>query len=1132
MKTKTLVLLLSGLLIAAALILLYHLKMEQAAEPIHIAFVGPLTGPSAKAGKIHLQGAQLFVEQINRGGGINERPLTLDIYDDANDKVLAVQRAQEIAAAGKAVAVIGHNYSSCSAAAGQIYQKNGIPAVSPSSTGAEVTLDNPWYFRTVFNNPFQGRFLANYIKKVMGEDKVSVIHEDLPYGSRLAAVFSETAADIGLDVIYKRGITVGDSELDWDIARIVADLGEQETPTPVFLSLHAPEGVRIVRELRDAGLEHLIIAPDAFATQIFSKGFSDLPKEQLAPGFYTNGIYVSTPIIFDTANEKAQHFETLYTQRFGEAPGWHAAYTYDTALLIAEAIGRTGAEGRPETLEPDREKIRDFLAGIDSVEKAVEGVTGYTYFNENGDPPKPVSIGVWRNNNLISALTQLQMIRNLNEIIDLPAAMAEGRVLVIDGKYMYRTNVVYTGIRINQIREIDFSRRTCRLDFNLWFRYGGRIDVEKIRFINAVDPIKLGEPVKEDRLGDLIYKNYHVEGDFKIDFLSRQPAFGKHVVGIRFFHQDLSRNNLIYVIDVVGLNTGRSPADQMREGHVMSSIGEWTIAAAHFFQEIVGKPSLGSPEYLNIQGGMVEHSSFNLTVEIRKRTVTPRRKTPEEMALYLLIICGGALLLLQIFFFKRPDSKGIWLLLSGFTLLFLLFAEVVAVTRLTGIFEPHYLKLIILAFDIAWWIIPAYLLKLAVERFIWTPLEQRTHRTVPNVLRRFVAYTIYVLAFFGIIAFVFDQRLTSLLATSGVLAMILGLAIQINISNIFSGIAINMERPFRIGDWIKIGDFSDGRVVDITWRTTRIQTGNGCILSIPNSQASESAVQNFSYPDGFYKQIFTVQTDPVHPPARVKKILMDSVLAADAVIKSQPSLVRYLGINQATHSQSVPWAANYLVIAPVWDYSMKSANYDSIWERIWTHLNRAGIRLITQRQDIHLYQETEIPYDKAADPISMVEEVDIFTPFPRPDRKELSRRMRLCHLQEGEKIFSQGEEGDSLFIISEGVMGIWVKRDKGDPVEVARLGAGHFFGEMSLLTGEPRTATVQAVTEARLFEVTKADIESFMEPQPDIARQLGRVLARRKAATESAIEADEKSRTVEEAESQQFFQKIRAFFGF
>nr|VFK25128.1 MAG: Mechanosensitive ion channel [Candidatus Kentron sp. LFY] len=91
---------------------------------------------------------------------------------------------------------------------------------------------------------------------------------------------------------------------------------------------------------------------------------------------------------------------------------------------------------------------------------------------------------------------------------------------------------------------------------------------------------------------------------------------------------------------------------------------------------------------------------------------------------------------------------------------------------------------------------------------------------------------------FGIIAFVFDYRITGLLATSGLLAMIIGLAIQTNLSNIFSGIAVNLERPFRIGDWVKLADFDEGKVVNVTWRSVRIRTPNNHIISIPNSTAA------------------------------------------------------------------------------------------------------------------------------------------------------------------------------------------------------------------------------------------------------------------------------------------------------
>lgn len=106
------------------------------------------------------------------------------------------------------------------------------------------------------------------------------------------------------------------------------------------------------------------------------------------------------------------------------------------------------------------------------------------------------------------------------------------------------------------------------------------------------------------------------------------------------------------------------------------------------------------------------------------------------------------------------------------------------------------MQTIVLAFSVLWWLMPALLLPLLIKRFVWIPLEKRTTRTVPNVIRLFVSSIIYLLACFGIIAFVYDQPITSLLATSGVVAMIIGLAIQVNIANVFAGIVINIERPF------------------------------------------------------------------------------------------------------------------------------------------------------------------------------------------------------------------------------------------------------------------------------------------------------------------------------------------------
>jgi branched-chain amino acid transport system substrate-binding protein len=246
--------------------------------------------------------------------------------------------------------------------------------------------------------------------------------------------------------------------------------------------------------------------------------------------------------------------------------------------------------------------------------------------------------------------------------------------------------------------------------------------------------------------------------------------------------------------------------------------------------------------------------------------------------------------------------------------------------------NAYRVQMMIMTFDILWWIIPAILLNSASEHFLWTPLETKSGYIIPKILRRFVAFIIYILAFFGIIAFVYNQKITSLLATSGVFAMIIGLAVQMNISNLFSGIAVNLEKPFRIGDWIKIGNYEEGKVIDITWRTTRIQTRFDNILSVPNRIASESVIWNYHYPTDVYRLWFPIQTDPEHQPETVEKILSDTLMAIDGISEYT---IRFQGI--------INKSAEYWVTFSVKDYEKKDVYNNLVWKLVWTRLNEAGI---------------------------------------------------------------------------------------------------------------------------------------------------------------------------------------------
>ncbi|MBF0258816.1 MAG: ABC transporter substrate-binding protein [Desulfamplus sp.] len=912
-------------------------------DDIHIAVVCPISGSNASNGKAVIQGARLYFESVNHAGGVNGSKIILDMYDDEDDGVKAGEKALEIIKDNKAVAIIGHESSSCSISGGKIYKQHQIPAISPTSTDVKVTKDNEWYFRTTFNNDFQGLFLANYIINGFKKKTVSIIHEDLDYGANLAGIFQKTYEEIGGSVKYVWQYEMKDQNLDLRmkqyldlrLKQIVDELkSNAENAGVIVLALHPPEGFKLIKLLRESGIKNHILFAAGLDSPEFLKKFNEYPKERSNPGYYTNDMYAASGIIFDTADENVQAFMESYHSKYNEEANRRAAFSYDAAKIIHKALLDSGITGKQSDLKDDRKKIRDYLASINTPLDAVEGVTGFTYFNENGDPSKPVSMGVFKNQKLISAPIQLQEIRDLNEIPDFEDAIRSERAIILDNKYMHKTNVVYTGMKINKLSEIDTNAMTFMSDFNIWFRYYGNIEPQKIEFLNAVEPVDIGQPVEEKITDRINYRLYHVRGRFMIDSFTDRPVFGEHVLGIGFRHQEMSRANLIYVTDILGMGLTESFGETIKNSQVLTPEYGWTISRIAFYQGISEKKSLGDPDYLNIQSGVVNYSRFNIGIRIEKVEFRIRQSIPKGLVSYLSGI--SMIIILSILFLGRKQtvlakSKIFLSILAISTVFFLLSGEILLLQWLIEKIEPRHLQIVIKVFDILWWFIPAFFLGMAVELFIWIPLEKRANRSIPQLVRRCVTFIIWMLVFFGIIAFVFDQKITSLLATSGVIAMIIGLAIQINISNIFSGIAINIERPFRIGDWIIINDIDEGEVIDITWRTTRIRTRANNIISIPNSMASEAVIQNFNYPDNTYSINIRIHVDPAHPPEQVEKILLNAMLSVEDV---KTAVVRFGFSN---------WSGEYLAIFKVENYVKMTLYRHVVSKKIWTALNQAQI---------------------------------------------------------------------------------------------------------------------------------------------------------------------------------------------
>jgi branched-chain amino acid transport system substrate-binding protein len=938
-----------SVLILITLTVLIYIKYHppqtcQSKTPIHVAMVGPMSGQGDMIGNSLRRGANLYVDQINRAGGINGKCVQLDIYDDQNNRKLALKKASEIIIDNNAIAVIGHWFSTCSFAAGMLYKKNEIPIITPGSTNVKVTRFNPWFYRLVFNDHLQGRFLANYAVHILNKSHILIVNEDNDYGNYLATVFEATGRKYNAEIALFKGIDP-DTDLRTEFSSVIASIKQQvksnKQDVVLFIAAHAGFANQLIYRIRNVGLSIPIIVPDSCASDAFWKGFQIYPKERQFPGYYSNGIYVTTHLLFDISNEASLEFYDAFHERYGEAPDWIAAHAYDAAMMIADTAQNQHISGID--IQGDRKKIQKGLSEINHIDNAIEGVTGLNCFDRNGDSLKPVAVGYYRNQKIIPAHVQFQAVPSL--LSEIESEKNRKSLIKIDGQNYYKTSVVYTGFHIKEIRNLSSIHGTCEISFDVWFRYHGNIDTSQMIFINAAEPIKLGQPVETETNGHLEYRRYQIQGLFKTNFLSGHTVHRCQVVGFQFHHPTMKRNQLIFVPDRVGMDLRKRDSfiNHLRDQKVISSLHEWSLDKSWLFQSILKKESLGKLEYLNATDHTAAYSMFNVGIRIQKSSMSIRGLITENNAEQWMIICAVLILVSLVFKNQFTQKSSVFqffpvIYLSAslcISVLFLLSAESFLMNHFIESINAYYLESMSKIFDSLWWIVPAFYLNSFIKFLVWQPIEHTTRQKIPNIIRRFASFMILTLTVLGVLAFVFDQKITSLLATSGVIAMIIGLAIQINISNIFSGIAINLERPFSIGDWVKVGDYNEGRVLDITWRTTRLMTRDDCILSIPNSIASESVIHNYHYPDDLVRLWFDVYVDSKYDAEKIKNILFSAVSSSQIVEKKPEPLARFMGLTD--------WAAKYLVAFTVKNYGNKVIAWERVWTHVLTHLHQAGI---------------------------------------------------------------------------------------------------------------------------------------------------------------------------------------------
>ncbi len=534
-----------GIIVFALLIIFGTRFLSKKSDTLFVAVVGPMSGDDASKGEEMVRGVSLYVDEVNAAGGVNGKKIELLIFDDQNDHDLARSKALEIAQESNALVVLGHRSTDASIQGGEVYQDVGIAAISGSEA---VTEGNDWYFRTTSSNHAQAVFLANYVRRILDQDTVSIIYDQDAYGSSLAESFKNTFGGLGGKVKFIWSFDAEAENLDDTFDQIIADLlrARNDKPGMIFMATHGSEAVKLVTGMRRKGLSYSVIGTDSLGTPAMVEKFAAYPEEQGKPGYLSDGIFASTDILFDVAGEKAIEFSETFIDSYAEEPGARAATYYNAAAAAVHAIIKSGAQGDPEMLEEERQNIRDQLASMNNSKSAADGIGGPIFFNNKGDVVKTMSVGVFDHQHFISALTQLQPINDLDRIPDLDAALEAGQIHIVNSEYLYQTNVVYVGMDINEVSNLNIKNSSYTVDFYLWFRYRGDFEPHNIEFINTKGSNKLGSPVIDQIVDGVAHKLYRVKTDFVGDFSFYDYPFDKQELTIAFRHTDMTRENLIY----------------------------------------------------------------------------------------------------------------------------------------------------------------------------------------------------------------------------------------------------------------------------------------------------------------------------------------------------------------------------------------------------------------------------------------------------------------------------------------------------------------------------------------------------------------------------------------------------------
>lgn len=417
-----------------------------------------------------------------------------------------------------------------------------------------------------------------------------------------------------------------------------------------------------------------------------------------------------------------------------------------------------------------------------------------------------------------------------------------------------------------------------------------------------------------------------------------------------------------------------------------------------------------------------------------------------------------------------------------------------------------------------------------LDAFVWHGLAAGPGgRPPPRLLVDLCAALVWLSAGLAVAAGVFRLPVAAVVATSGVAVGVIGFALRDMLASLFAGIALNIERPYVIGDWIEPEDWPMGRVVEIGWLTTRTVTRDGVGVVYPNARLATRPFRNYSRPEPYVRETLAVTLDHDVPPERAERLLLAAAAEVPEVGPPRPPAdVKIAEFGP----HGVVWQLRFWLGD---DADGTDIRY-RLQRALLRHLRQAGVSPSYARLDLYHAEMPARSLDAEHDARALLARCDVFGPLEPEDLDGLADAAHRRRLPAGAVLLRAGEPGSSLLIVVEGVLDVWreAPANGGGRTWLNAVGPGAAIGEFSLLTGEPRSATVTVKRDAVLLEIGRDALAPILERRPELVEALGRTLAERRARADAlaaaAAPTDPARDHAAEGEGR-LGQRIKAFFG-